>query len=414
MIEYKKFILKNGLTLLTHRDASSPVAVINVLYKVGARNEHPEKTGFAHLFEHLMFSGSKNVKSFDKELQIAGGENNAFTCSDYTNYYITLPKENIETALWIESDRMLYPNITQQNVDTQRSVVIEEFNQRYLNQPYGDIWLLLRPLAYKVHPYRWATIGKSIEHIKNATLDDVKCFFDAYYSPNNAIISIVADIEHEKIYELVEKWFGEIPDRPTVNCELPQEPQQTELRTLTVERNVPLTYLYKAYKMCNRKNADYYTCDLLTDILAGGKSSRLYRNLIKKTNLFASANAFISGDLDEGLLIVSAHLLPDVDIKKAEEAIDGEIDKMRTTKVSEYELAKVNNKIESSQIYSETSIMNKAMMLGYYEMLGNIDLINSELDYYKAITVDDIMKVSQDVFSDERCSVLYYKSAMSK
>ncbi|MDR2653236.1 MAG: insulinase family protein, partial [Prevotellaceae bacterium] len=338
MIEYKKFILKNGLTLLTHRDKSSPIAVVNVLYKVGARDENPEKTGFAHLFEHLMFSGSKNVKSFDGELQIAGGENNAFTCNDYTNYYISLPKENIETALWIESDRMLYPNITQQNIDTQRSVVIEEFNQRYLNQPYGDVWLLLRPLAYKVHPYRWATIGKSTEHIKNATLDDVKRFFDLHYAPSNAVISIVADIEHEKVYELVRKWFEDIPDRTNIRHKLPEEPQQTELRMLEVERNVPLTYLYKAYKMCNRKNPDYYVCDLLTDILSSGKSSRLYQNLIKNTDLFAGANAFISGDIDEGLLIVSARLLPDVDIKKAEAAIDNEIEKMRTIKVSDYEL----------------------------------------------------------------------------
>ncbi|MDR2066083.1 MAG: insulinase family protein [Prevotellaceae bacterium] len=414
MIEYKKFILKNGLTLLTHRDKSSPLAVVNLLYKVGARDENPEKTGFAHLFEHLMFSGSKNVKSFDGELQIAGGENNAFTCNDYTNYYISLPKENIETALWIESDRMLHLDITQQNIDIQRSVVIEEFNQRYLNQPYGDVWLLLRPLAYKVHPYRWATIGKSVEHIKNATLDDVKHFFDLYYSPNNAIISIVADIEHEKICELVEKWFGEIPCKPHVRRMLPEEPQQTELRTLEVERNVPLTCLYKAYKMCNRENADYYVCDFLTDMLSGGKSSRLYQNLIKNTNLFAGANAFISGDIDEGLLIISARLLPCADIKKAETKIDNEIEKMQTASACEYELEKVKNKAEASQIYSETNILNKAMMLAYYEMLGNIDLINSELKYYKAITAEDIMRVSKNVFADERCSTLYYKSAVSK
>jgi predicted Zn-dependent peptidase len=414
MIEYKKFILKNGLTLLTHRDASSPLAVVNVLYKAGARDENPEKTGFAHLFEHLMFSGSKNVKSFDGELQIAGGENNAFTCNDYTNYYITLPKENIETALWIESDRMLHPNITQQNLDTQRSVVIEEFNQRYLNQPYGDVWLLLRPLAYKIHPYRWATIGKNIEHIKNATLDDVKHFFDAHYFPGNAILSIVADIEHEKIYELVEKWFDEIPDRPNIPHKIPEEPQQEELRVLEVERDVPLTYIYKAYKMCNRKNPDYYVCDMITDILASGQSSRFYQNLVKNTDLFVGANAFISGDIDDGLLIVSAHLLPNIDITAAETAIDKEIENMRTTFVSEYELEKVKNKIISAQIFSETSILNKAMILGYYEMLGNIDLMNTELDYYRAITADDILRVSKNVFADERCSKLYYKNLISK
>ncbi|MDR3227453.1 MAG: insulinase family protein [Prevotellaceae bacterium] len=414
MIEYKKFTLKNGLTLLTHRDSSSPIAVINVIYKVGARNENPEKTGFAHLFEHLMFSGSKNVKSFDGELQIVGGENNAFTCNDYTNYYITLPKENIETALWIESDRMLHPNITQQNLNTQRNVVIEEFNQRYLNQPYGDIWLLLRPLAYKIHPYKWATIGKNVEHIQNATLDDVKHFFDLHYSPNNAIISIVADMECEKIYELVEKWFGDIPCRPLANYNIPEEPQQTELRTLTVERDVPLTYIYKAYKMCNRKNPDYYVCDLLTDILSSGKSSRFYQNLIQNTNLFASTNAFISGDIDEGLLIISARLLPNVEIKTAETVIDNEIKKLCTTKVSEYELEKVKNKIESAQIFAETSIMNKAMILCYYEMLGNIDLMNTELDYYRAINADDILRVSKNMFNNESCSTLYYKSIAAK
>ena len=410
MIDYKKFTLKNGLTLLTHRDSSSPIAVLNVLYKVGARDENPEKTGFAHLFEHLMFCGSRNVKSFDSELQIVGGENNAFTCNDYTNYYITLPKQNLETALWLEADRMLSPNITQQNLDTQRSVVIEEFNQRYLNQPYGDVWLLLRPLAYKIHPYNWATIGKNVDHIKNATLGDVKNFFDAHYFPSNAIISIVSDIDHEKIYRLVEKWFGEIPNRQKTDSHIPQEPQQTELRTLTVERDVPLTYLYKAYKMCNRHNPDYYVCDLLTDILSSGKSSRMYKKLIKNTDLFAGVNAFISGDIDDGLLIVCANLLPNADLKTAEKAVDDEIEKMCMRKVNKYELDKVKNKIEASQIYSETSIMNKAMILCYYEMLGNIDLMNLEADYYQAITASDIMRVAQNVFVDERCSTLYYKS----
>ena len=410
MINYKKFTLKNGLTLLVHRDSSSPIAVLNLLYKVGSRDENPEKTGFAHLFEHLMFSGSKNVKSFDNELQMVGGENNAFTCNDYTNYYITLPKENIETALWIESDRMLYPNITQKNLDTQRSVVIEEFNQRYLNKPYGDIWLLLRPLAYKTHPYQWATIGKNVEHIQNATLADVKQFFDLHYSPSNAIMSIVADIEPEKIYELVEKWFGDIPDRPKSLHKIPKELQQTELRTLTVERDVPSSCLYKAYKMCNRHDKDYYVCDLMTDILSSGRSSRMYQHLLKDMNLFSSVNAFISGDVDEGLVIVTAHLLPQVDMKVAEAAIDAEIEKICTTNVSEHELEKVKNKIESSQIFSETSIMNKAMLLCYYEMLGRMDLINSELDCYRKITAEDIKRVAKNVFKNEQCSTLYYKT----
>jgi predicted Zn-dependent peptidase len=340
---------------------------------------------------------------------MVGGENNAFTCNDYTNYYITLPKENIETALWIESDRMLYPNITQENLNTQRSVVVEEFNQRYLNKPYGDIWLLLRPLAYKVHPYQWATIGKNVEHIKNVSLADVKQFFDLHYSPSNAIISIVADIEPEKIHELVEKWFGDITDRPKNSHKIPVEPQQTKLRTLSVERDVPSSCLYKAYKMCNRLDKDYYVCDLMTDILSGGKSSRMYQHLIKDMNLFSSVNAFISGDVDEGLLIVTARLLPNVDMQTAEAALDAEIEKIFTENVSEHELEKVKNKIESSQIFTETSIMNKAMLLCYYEMLNNIDLINSELDYYRAITADDIQRVAKDVFRNERCSTLYYE-----
>lgn len=414
MIDYKKFTLKNGLTLITHRDYSSPMAVVNLLYKVGSRNEDPDKTGFAHLFEHLMFSGSQNVQSFDSELQIVGGENNAFTTSDYTNYYIMLPKQNIETALWLESDRMLHPCITQEKLDTQQKVVVEEFNQRYLNSPYGDVWLLLRPLAYKVHPYGWVTIGKNIDHIKNATLADVKDFFNKYYIPSNAILSIVADIDHEKIYHLVEKWFEEIPDRRPATACIPKEPPQTELRTLSVEKDVQLTHFYKVYKMCNRCNNDFYVCDMLTDILSSGKSSRMYNNLLKKTGLFESVNAFLSGEEDDGLIVVSASLLPNTDLETAEKAVDSEIAKMCMETVSQYELDKVKNKIEAMQIYSETSLMNKGMMLCNYEMLGNIDLINSEFDYYKAITADDILRVSQSVFVPEKCSTLYYKSIKHK
>lgn len=410
MINFKRYTLSNGLTFLAHRDTSTPIATINLLYKVGARNEHPDKTGFAHLFEHLMFGGSVNIPFFDEHLQMAGGENNAFTNNDYTDYYISLPKENIETALWLESDRMLELAFSQHSLDTQKSVVIEEFNQRYLNQPYGDIWLHLRPLAYKAHPYQWATIGKDISHIQQATLNDVKSFFYNYYSPNNAILSIVADIDEDEMCGLVEKWFGDIPYRPCVSTPIPAEPKQTQARSLTLHRNVPANVIVKAYHMCNRKHPNYYICDLLTDVLSSGKSSRLYNRLVQQQPMFSHINAYITGEIDEGLIIVSGNLLPNVDMYEAEKAIVNELQLIASENITDYELEKVKNKVESMQTFSEIQGMNKAMNLCYYEMLGDISVINNEIEHYRKISANDIRQVSATYFVDENCSTLYYLS----
>lgn len=410
MIDFKRYTLPNGLTFLAHRDTSTPIAAVNVLYKVGARNESPDKTGFAHLFEHLMFGGSVNIPSYDEPLQMAGGENNAFTNNDYTDYYITLPKENIETALWLESDRMLGLDFSQRSLDVQKSVVIEEFTQNYLNRPYGDVWLNLRPLAFKAHPYQWATIGKTTEHIEQATLDDVKSFFYNYYSPNNAILSIVADIDEDEMFALVEKWFGDIPYRELKQTSIPKEPLQTEARELTLHRDVPANALFKAYHMCNRHHPDYYVCDLLTDVLSSGKSARLYRRLVQEKGLFSRINAYITGELDEGLIVVSGNTLPGVDIKEAEKSVIDELNLIAAENISDYELEKVKNKVEAMQTFSETQGMNKAMNLGYYEMLGNTNLLNTEIEQYRMITADDIRTVAAKYFTANNCSTLYYLS----
>lgn len=408
MIDFSKRTLSNGLTVIFHKDYSSPIAAFNLLYKVGARNESPEKTGFAHLFEHLMFSGSVNAPSFDEPLQMVGGENNAFTNNDYTNYYETLPKENIETAFWLESDRMFGLNINEQSLAVQRNVVIEEFNQRYLNQPYGDIWPLLRDLAYKVHPYRWPTIGLETSHIANATLDDVTGFYRKFYRPGNAILSIVGNFDESYIFGLAEKWFGDIKDESVGIISIPNEPVQLEARHAEVVRDVPSSALYKAYKMVDRNSSKYYATDMLSDILSNGKSSRLYRNLVQERRLFTEINAYLSGDVDPGLFVFSGKLSGNVSFEEAEAAIAEEIERVKSEKISDYELEKVKNKFETSIVFGETSILNKAMNLCYYEMLGDASLINSEAERYRAIAAGDLIAVASELFNEGASSTLRY------
>lgn len=408
MIDFEKVTLGNGLTVIAHRDSSSPLAAFNLLYKVGARNESPDKTGFAHLFEHLMFSGSANVPSFDEPLQMAGGENNAFTNNDYTNYYETLPKENIETAFWLESDRMFGLNINEQSLAVQKNVVVEEFNQRYLNQPYGDLWLLLRKLAYKEHPYQWPTIGKETSHITNATLDDVRSFYQRFYCPNNAILSVTGDFDARYVFDLAEKWFGDLPAHAIDGGAIPQEPIQTEPRLLEVEREVPSSALYKVYHMCDRLGNSYHATDMLSDILSNGRSSRLYRNLVQERRLFTEINAYLSGDVDPGLFVFSGKLSDGVSFDAAEAAIAEEIDRVLNEKITDYELDKVKNKYEASIVFGETSILNKAMNLGYYEMLGDAATINTEVDRYRSVTADDIVRTAAALLSENNASTLRY------
>ncbi|RNL56474.1 M16 family metallopeptidase [Pedobacter jejuensis] len=408
MVDFNRFTLANGLKVLVHEDATTPMAVLNILYDVGARDEDPEKTGFAHLFEHLMFGGSVNIPNYDEPLQRVGGENNAFTSNDITNYYITLPAENIETAFWLESDRMLNLAFSEKSLETQINVVSEEFKQRYLNQPYGDIWLKLRPLAYKKHAYRWATIGKELSHIENATMTDVKAFFNKHYNPQNAILVVGGNVKTEDVKKLAEKWFEPIPSGEKYNRNLPQEDKQTEARFETVKANVPLNAIYVAFKTPGRLSDDYYAYDLLSDILSGGKSSRLHNSLLKEQQLFSDINAYISSSLDPGLFIVEGKLVEGVSIERAEAAIWAELEKIKTELVDANELTKVKNKVESVLVFSEMSLLDKAMNLAYYELLGNADILNNEASQYLKVAAEDIKRISNQTFDKNSSSTLYY------
>ncbi len=410
MINIDKFTLDNGLRVIVHKDETTPIAAVNLLYDVGSKDELPEKTGFAHLFEHLMFSGSKNIPNFDKPLQKAGGSNNAFTNNDYTNYYITLPKNNLETAFWLESDRMLNLAFTEKSLEVQRNVVIEEFKQRYFNQPYGDIWLLLRPLAYKVHPYMWPTIGKEISHIEKATMNDVKEFFYKFYAPNNAILTVAGNVKTDEIKRLSEKWFAPIEKRNVPERNLPVEPKQIKSRLKTVERDVPVDALYKAYHICNRTDSKFYVMDLISDILSNGESSRLTQNLIKGKKIFSSIEAYISGSIEKGLFFFNGKLSQGVSYEEAEEALNEEIDNIVNNKVSDKELQKVKSKVESRIIFSETEVLSKAMNLSYYELIGNAEDINNEFEKYEKVSISDIKESAKKIFRPDNCSTLYYKS----
>jgi len=408
MIKFDRFILENGLKVIVHHDPSTTMVAVNVLYNVGARDENSEMTGFAHLFEHLMFEGSKNIPSFDTPLQLAGGENNAYTTNDITNYYITIPKENLETAFWLESDRMLTLSFSQKKLDIQKNVVIEEFNQRYLNQPYGDAYLYLRPLAYKIHPYQWATIGKEISHIQNASLQNVKDFFENHYAPNNSILAVAGNITKEEIEILANKWFGPIKKKNITERNLPKEPKQTSPRTLKLERNVPFDAIYKAFHMSSKNNPDYNVTDVISDLLSNGKSSRLYQELVKEKQLFSSIDAYITGDIDEGLFILSGKIMKGISIEKAETAIEIELKKLQTDTIDEYELNKVKNKFESVHQFGQLSAMNKAMDLAYQELLGDADRINFEVENYRKVSNKDIKRVASAIFDNNNCSTIYY------
>ena len=408
MVDFNRFTLANGLKVLVHEDPTTPMAVLNILYDVGARDESPEKTGFAHLFEHLMFGGSINIPNYDEPLQRVGGENNAFTSNDITNYYITLPAENIETAFWLESDRMLSLAFSEKSLDTQRNVVSEEFKQRYLNQPYGDVWLKLRPLAYKKHSYRWATIGKDLSHIENATMEDVKAFFKKHYTPQNAILVVGGNVKTEDVKKLAEKWFEPIPAGEKYERDLIQEDPQIEERTETVKANVPLNAIYMGFKMPGRLDPDYYAFDLLSDIMSRGQSSRLYNSLLKEQKLFSDINAYISSSLDPGLFVVEGKLVEGITTEQAEQAIWKELNQLKAETVTENELTKVKNKVESVLVFSEMSLLDKAMNLAYYELLGDAALLNKEAGEFLKVTAEDIQRISNNTFKKESSSTLYY------
>lgn len=410
MIKYQKRVLANGLTILVNRDRASKLAAVNILYKVGARNEMADKTGFAHLFEHLMFRGTESVPDFDVPVMMASGENNAFTNNDYTDFYITLPKENLSTALWLESDRMRNLNITAEVYETEKRVVIEEFKQRYLNQPYGDEQLLLRDLCYKVHPYRWSAIGITPEHIEHATLEDVRAFYDLHYRPSQAILSISADMPEEEMLAMAEHYFADIVDEGGAIPPVVQEPVQTEPRRLEVERDVPATDITIAFHMGDRLSRDFFVGDLASDLLAGGESSRLINRLVKEKGLFSTANAYITGSLDAGLFVIKGRLMPSTTVEEAEEALWHELKELQKGLVSDYELEKVKNKFEANTLMGEINVMNKAMNLGFYAMIGDLALLNGETDIYRSITRDELMSFAERLFTANNSSTLIYRA----
>jgi predicted Zn-dependent peptidase len=408
MIKFDRFVLNNGLKVLVHQDQSTPMAVVNILYDVGARDEDASKTGFAHLFEHLMFGGSVNIADYDEPLQLAGGENNAYTTNDLTNYYCQLPAENLETAFWLESDRMLSLAFSKKSLDVQRKVVCEEFKEHYINKPYGDVWHMMRELAYKVHPYKWMTIGKELSHIETAQLDDVKQFFFKHYTPANAILAVAGNVETEHVKKLAEKWFGEIPSGVKYHRNITQEPVQQEERRMTVKRNVPMDAIYKTWHMSSRFEQDYYATDLLTDILGGGASSRLYQALVKEKQLFAQINCYHFGSLDKGLFTIEGQLVKGVEMKHAEDAIEFELNKVRTELIDERELQKVKNKTESVMAFEDMSVMNRAGSLAFYELLGDGNLMNEEFKKYQDVTTADLQRMANDVLKDTNSNTIWY------
>jgi len=410
MINFEKFTLPNGLRLIVHQDISTPMAVLDIMYDVGSRDEDPNRTGFAHLFEHLMFGGSVNIPNYDEPLQMAGGENNAYTTSDHTNYFIQLPAENLETAFWLESDRMLSLAFNEKSLDVQRKVVCEEFKELYLTQPYGDVWHRMKELAYTVHPYSWMTIGKDLSHIESAQLEDVKKFFFKFYRPNNAIMVAAGNISMEKVKSLAEKWFGDIPAGEKYIRDLPQEPEQTAERILEIKANVPLDALYKCWHIYSRLDKRYYATDLLSDILSGGGSSRLYQSLVKDKQLFSDIKCHHSGTTDADLLTIEGRLVKGIKMQVAEKAVEDELDKIKNELVGEAELQKVKNKTESLMAFEHMNVMNRANNLAYFELLGDAALMNSELEKYALVSTEDILKESRNIFRKENCSTIHYLS----
>ncbi|MBI1769669.1 MAG: insulinase family protein [Bacteroidetes bacterium] len=410
MIPFSQFTLDNGLRVIVHEDHSVQIAVMNILYDVGSRDEQPQKTGFAHLFEHLMFGGSKNIPSYDEPLQLVGGENNAFTNTDITNYYLTVPASNLETGFWLESDRMLSLSFDPKVLEVQRKVVIEEFKQRYLNQPYGDVWLKLRPLAYTTHPYQWATIGKEISHIENATMDDVKGFFFTHYLPNNAVLVVAGNVTLDQVKRLSEKWFGPISSGKKVERKLPTEPKQKGKRIVNVEAKVPANALYKSYHMPGRFHKDYYTADLLSDVLSRGQSSRLYQTLVHEKEIFNSISSFVMGTIDPGMLVVNGRVKDGVDLLDAEKEVDEILQAVIANGVKEDELRKVKNQSEASIEFGEVEVINRAMNLAFASLSGDANLVNKEIEKIEAVTTTNIHRVASEILKEENSNVMYYRA----
>ena len=409
MLQFERFTLKNGLRVLVHHDNTTPMVAVNVLYDVGARDEDANRTGFAHLFEHLMFGGSENIPSYDEPLQMAGGENNAYTTNDITNYYIQLPKQNMETAFWLESDRMKSLAFSEKSLDVQRKVVSEEFKEHYLNKPYGDAWEHLRALAYTTHPYQWMTIGKELKHIEEAQLADVKAFFYKHYNPQNAILCVAGDVSKDEVQKLAETWFEPIPQGERYTRHLPQEPAQKAARTKTVAADVPLNAIYKAWHMAGRLSQPYYASDLITEILGNGYSSRLYQKLVKEEQIFSSISCYHTGSLDPGLLVIEGKVVEGKTLEEADAAINTQLELLLEKGVTEDELQKAKNKIEAMITFEDMTLLSRANNLAFYELLGDAEMMNQEWDHYQAVTTESLQKTATTIFEKENCNTLFYK-----
>jgi len=408
MIHYNKFTLKNGLKVIVHEDFTTPMVAMNILYDVGAKDENPNQTGFAHLFEHLMFGGSVNIPEYDEPLQNAGGENNAYTTNDLTNYYIQLPAKNAEIAFWLESDRMLSLAFGEKSLDVQRKVVCEEFKEHYINKPYGDAWKYLRELVYTQHPYQWMTIGKELPHIENAQLQDVKDFFFKHYRPQNAILCVAGNITTEKVKELSEKWFEPIEAGEKYNRNIADEPEQTSPRKLVLEKEVPVSVIYKAYPMAARREKNYYVADLISDVLSGGNSARLHQRLVKEQKLFSQIDCYHTGSVEKGLLVIEGKISEGITAEQADTAIEKELDLLKSEKIAETELEKVKTKIESMLAFEDLSLLNRANNLAFYELLGDASQMNTEFENYNQVTVDDIFEQANEILNPNKCSTMFY------
>jgi predicted Zn-dependent peptidase len=409
-MHYERFELDNGLRVLVHPDNTTPMAVVNVMYDVGARDEDPDHTGFAHLFEHLMFGGSVNIADYDEPLQIAGGENNAYTTNDLTNYYVQLPAENLETAFWLESDRMLSLAFGAKSLEVQRKVVCEEFKEHYINKPYGDVWHKMRALAYTTHPYRWQTIGASLAHVEATQLQQVKDFFAKHYTPCNAILVVAGAVTTAQVKALAQKWFGPIPGGTPYKRQLPAEPRQTAPRHLSVEGNVPLDALYKCWHMGNRLSNSYYCIELLTEVLGSGGSSRLHQKLVKEQQLFSNIECYHFGSIDPGVLVIEGKLVKGVTHEIADAAVNAVVNDLLDGGITEKELEKAKNKTESQIAFEDISLMNRANNLAFYELLGNAELMHLELEKYQSFTAEQVMQEAALVLSAINCSTMYYKA----
>jgi predicted Zn-dependent peptidase len=410
MIQFDRFQLDNGLKVIVHQDTTTPMAVVNILYNVGAKDENPAKTGFAHLFEHLMFGGSVNIADYDEPLQRAGGENNAYTTNDLTNYYCQLPAENIETAFWLESDRMLSLAFSEKSLEVQRKVVCEEFKEHYINKPYGDAWHKMRTLAYTTHPYRWMTIGASLEHVEQVKMQEVKDFFFQFYRPNNAILVVTGNVKTHDVKLLAEKWFGPIEAGKPYERKLPVEPVQFKNRSIDVRADVPMDMLMMTWHMGGRFDEKYHATDLLTEILGGGASSRLYEQLIKVKQLFSSISCYHFGTMDPGLFVISGKLVKGISMSVAEKAVLEEVEKMKKELLTDKEVQKVINKTESMICFEDMSIMNRAQSLAFYELLGDAALMNDELAKYQLVTPEVLKATANEIFREGNRNTLYYYS----